>query len=78
WCISENGNIKPCEFIPDDVFSMGNINKSPIENILKDYNFSSLPLSMKKWQNNLNKRQFSIKDICTEMEDYYLTFCEGL
>lgn len=78
WCISENGNIKPCEFIPDDVFSMGNINKSPIENILKDYNFSSLPLSMKKWQNNLNKHQFSIKDICTEMEDYYLTFCEGL
>jgi len=77
WCISENGNIKPCEFIPDNIFSMGNINKSPIENILKDYNFSDLPLSMKKWQNNLNKRQFSIKDICTEMEDYYSSFCEG-
>ncbi|MBD8047654.1 radical SAM protein [Clostridium faecium] len=78
WCISENGNIKPCEFIPDNVFSMGNINKSPIENIIKDINFLNLPPSMKKWENNLQKRQFSLKDICTEMENYYSIFCEGL
>lgn len=78
WCISENGNIKPCEFIPDEVFSMGNINTLSIENIIKNINFLNLPLSMKKWENNLQKHQSSIKDICTEMGNYYSTFCEGL
>ncbi|WP_066496402.1 radical SAM/SPASM domain-containing protein [Abyssisolibacter fermentans] len=75
WCISEYGNIKPCEFVPDEIFSMGSIEDEKIENILDICNLNELARGMKRWQKDLNRIDLEMKDICDTMGRYYKENC---
>lgn len=76
WVIDENGNIKPCEFFPDDIYSMGNIINDDIEIVVNNINFSSMPSCIKHWQNSLSLNDDSLQSICNQMSDYYLNYCQ--
>ncbi|WP_162265453.1 radical SAM protein [Abyssisolibacter fermentans] len=75
WCISEYGNIKPCEFVPDEIFSMGSIEEEKIEDIICRNNLNELAQSMKKWKVDLNKNELEMRDICDSIDRYYQENC---
>ncbi|WP_102399349.1 radical SAM protein [Haloimpatiens massiliensis] len=72
--ISGNGNVKPCEIIPDDVFSMGNIINEDIEEIITNEKFENLPICMKKWQSELQNEGNDIESVCAQLKNYCLKY----
>lgn len=76
WTISEKGNIKPCDFFPDDLFSFGNIIENNIEDIINNYSLNSLPKNILKWHKKLNMNNRSLLDICDMIENYRINNCQ--
>lgn len=75
WFISEQGFIKPCEFMPDDIYPVDNITQKDIEQILENYNLEKLAPSLKNWEKDLKKENCTLKDICPVIEDYCKKQC---
>ncbi|WP_162265459.1 radical SAM protein [Abyssisolibacter fermentans] len=75
WVISEYGNIKPCDYVPDDIFSVGCIEEENIEDILDKYTMDKLSQSTKKWEDKLNRINSSVKEICPIIMEYYNEKC---
>jgi len=70
WTICENGIVKPCEFLPDSLYPMGNIVETNVEEILNSYNFNDLPYCMHKWAKELEVQNICISSICPQMKNY--------
>ncbi|WDV46781.1 radical SAM protein [Clostridiaceae bacterium M8S5] len=70
WFISEKGYIKPCEFIPDEIYAVNNIFDTDISKIIDNYSLNTMPLSLKQWDELLKEKNCTIKDICPVMDDY--------
>ncbi|WP_352404214.1 radical SAM protein [Sporanaerobacter acetigenes] len=75
WCISENGIIKPCEYLDDDVYPMLNITETKVEYLIKNCNFEKLPESLSNFEKILNQKNTSIKKMCNPIKNYYLQYC---
>lgn len=75
WSISEKGNIKPCDFFPDDIFSFGNIIENDIEEIINNYNLNSLRKDILKWDKELNMNDSSLANVCYMIENYKINNC---
>ncbi|WP_066501277.1 radical SAM protein [Abyssisolibacter fermentans] len=75
WIINENGNVKPCEFIPDEIFTMGCIEEESVEDILEQYNLNNLARSIKKWEKDLNDINSTVNEICPNIRKYYEEKC---
>ncbi|MGF7057373.1 radical SAM protein [Brassicibacter mesophilus] len=75
WFISEKGSIKPCEFIPDEIYTIDNILEKSIDRILTEYNFEQLPKNLQNWDKYLKEEKCSLEDICPLMSEYCLEHC---
>lgn len=72
--ISGDGNVKPCEIVPDDVFSMGNIINEDIKDIIANEKFENLPICMRKWQSELQNEGKDIESVCVQLKNYCLKY----
>ena len=77
WCISEMGIIKPCEFLDDNVYPIGNIKETEVKNLVWEYDFKKMPKNLIKFEKKLNKENTSVKNICKEIKQYYLQYCSN-
>ncbi len=75
WAISERGIIKPCEFLADNACVIGDINKQTIEQIVKDYNFDSMPQGLLSWEEELQKDNCTVQEMCPQIKKYYEEYC---
>lgn len=75
WSISEYGNIKPCLFVPDELFSIGCLEKESIEKILDKYSLEELAQGIKNWERVLNTEDSNLKEICPTIFNYYKKHC---
>lgn len=75
WCISETGIVKPCEFLEDTVHPIGNIKKTEIKDLIWKCNFQKMPEHLIKFEKELNKENTSVKNMCEEIQEYYLKYC---
>jgi len=78
WAISESGIIKPCEFLNDNVCVIGNLYNNTIEEIVKDYNFESMPEGLLTWEEELQKDDCTIKEMCPQIKKYYEEHCSNM
>lgn len=75
WAISEKGNIKPCDFFPDNLFSFGNILQNDIENILDSYNLNGMMKGINEWDKLLKSNNSNLTSVCEMIENYKLHKC---
>ncbi|WDV44905.1 radical SAM protein [Clostridiaceae bacterium M8S5] len=68
WCISAKGNILPCDFFPEDLFTYGNILERDMIDIVKDFKLDKLDEKMITWDKELREVNSSVKEICEKME----------
>jgi radical SAM protein with 4Fe4S-binding SPASM domain len=68
WVISEKGTIKPCEFFPDSLFSVGNIFEEDIEEIVNKYTLENMSKGITQWETELRQNNSSLRDICQIIE----------
>lgn len=70
WVIKENGNILPCYFFPDDLFTLGNINDTDVETFVKTIELNSMKNNILVWNDRLNNIGYDISYICDELKNY--------
>lgn len=78
WVIDENGNIKPCVFLPVGRFSSGNLFNDNFEDLIKKNHIRYLYKNIKEWEMELLKVSRSIEQICPVMKQYEQFFDEKL
>lgn len=76
WAISERGIVKPCEFIPDEIGAIGNINESNVKDIIRNNTLEELPGNFFNWKKELDEKGCSLRNICEEVENYYNDYCK--
>lgn len=70
WTICESGIVKPCEYLPDDLYQIGNIVENSVEDIISKCNFKGLPYCINRWSKELKKQNIEISSVCPQMESY--------
>jgi radical SAM protein with 4Fe4S-binding SPASM domain len=76
WTITENGNIRPCVFLPENKFTTGNIFDNDLDMLLKKHHIQNLYTTLGEWENELNSVNLSTKKVCPVMSNYLDAFEE--
>ncbi|WP_066503182.1 radical SAM/SPASM domain-containing protein [Abyssisolibacter fermentans] len=70
WSISEKGNIKPCDFFPEELFSYGNIIDNDIDDIVANYKLYGLKNKVEQWNKQLENKNSSVSNVCKMIEEF--------
>lgn len=67
--VSEKGIIRPCEFLPDKYFSLGDLNQ--YKEFIYGKKKCNFIKEMKQFNEELSKENVSFGDICEPLDNYY-------
>lgn len=70
WTVTENGNIRPCVFLPEDKFSTGNLIEDKLSDLVKKRHIENLFETLGNWEKELNSANLSTKNVCPVMSNY--------
>lgn len=74
FAIGSNGKVRPCEIMPENIFSMGNIINDDIEDIINKAKFDELPTCISRWQKDLNKNYNDLSSVCIQLKNYHMKY----
>lgn len=71
WTINEKGNIIPCAFFPDRLFTLGNIYENKIEDIIKKINLSNIRDNLIIWNEELKHNGSNLCKVCSDLKEIH-------
>ena len=74
YVVSQEGKVRPCEFLPEDIFDMGDI--SIIYDFIKgDFHIEDFKSKIRLFRKNMNACDISLYSVCSSIEPYFNQCC---